>query len=186
MSKLRSDAIWNRLTTEHRTQVEDWFLEQNLSVTEVHERACKELGLACSRATIGRFYSHLLNLRAIDDVAEEQGLAGELAQMGGRMEELRSSSMKLILARLLEKAKTRAELKEVTALGRLMLQSEEREIQRDRLKLARERFQFRVAKAAMAALPMLDEMSQEDEDRELARIEAIKKKIFGGELEGLE
>jgi hypothetical protein len=186
MTKLRGDAIWNKLTPGQRERIEEWLLGENLSFREAHERGHKEIGLTCSLATVGRLYQHLLELRAVREVAESEGLAEELKAVGGKLEDLRHSSMKLIVTRLLEKAVAKADVKEVAALGRLMLQGEEREIQRDRANLAREKFQFKAAKAALLALPMLDEMSQEDEERELARVEMIKKKIFGKELERME
>jgi hypothetical protein len=182
MSKLRSDAIWNTLTPEQREQIEEWLIDENLSFQAVHERGQKELGLTCSLATVGRFYKHLVRLRAVDELETGQDLADELVGAGTNLEALRESSMKLLVVRLLNKALAGAEVKEVSALGRLMLMDEEREIRRDRVNLAREKFQFKAAKAALTALPLLDEMAEADEERELARIEAIKQKIFGKEL----
>ena len=182
MNKLRCDAIWNELTPEQREKIEEWLLKENLGVKEVHERAQKELGLGCSLSTIWRFHGLLLKLRSVDELGESQGAAEDVAGAGAKLDDLRSSSMKLIVARLLDKAMTRGDLKEISALGRLMLMHEEREIQRDRVDLSRERFQFKMSKAALEALPLLDEMSKDDEERELARIEAIKQKIFGREL----
>jgi hypothetical protein len=186
MSKLRSDAIWNALTPEQREKIEEWLLEKNLSLKEAHERAQKELGLTCSFSTVWRFHALLLKLRSVADLDGRQSAAEELAVAGATLEALRSSSMKLIAGRLLEKAMERGDLKEISVLGRLMLLHEEREIERERVNLSRERFQFRVSKASLAALPLLDELTGADEERELARIEAIKRKIFGKETEGLE
>jgi hypothetical protein len=183
MSKLRSNAIWNTLTAGQKERLEEWLLKENLGIKEVHERLQKELGLDCSLSTVWRFHALLLTLRSVDDLGEKQSAAEALAGTGAKLDEMRSSSMKLIVARLLEKAMERGDLKEISVLGRLMLLGEEREIQRDRVNLLRERFQFKMSKAALEALPMLDEMSREDEERELARIEAIKQKIFGKELE---
>jgi hypothetical protein len=183
MSKLRSDAIWNKLTPEQRECLEGWLLKENLGIKEVHERATKRLGLTCSMSSVWRFHALLLRLRSVEELGERQKAAKALAGAGAKLDDLRSSSMKMIVARLLEKAMERGDLREISALGRLMLLGEEREIQRDRVNLSRERFQFKMSKAALEALPLLDEMSREDEERELGRIEAIKQKIFGKELE---
>jgi hypothetical protein len=69
-------------------------------------------------------------------------------------------------------------VKELATLGRVLTQSEEREIQRGRLALAREKFEFKAAKAALKQLPLLDQMTQEDQEREDARMDAIRLAIF--------
>jgi len=67
----------------------------------------------------------------------------------------------------------------LTAVGRLLSESEWTEIQRLRLALARERFEFRSSKAALEQLSKLEEMDQEDMEREEARVQAIKLRLFG-------
>ena len=57
-----------------------------------------------------------------------------------------------------------------------------RAIQRGRLALPRERFEFRAAKAALEQLPLANEMRADEDAREEARILAIKKAIFGDEM----
>jgi hypothetical protein len=183
ISKLRSDALWNKLTPEQRKTLEHWLFEENLSYTETHERAQKELGLVCARSTIRRIYKQRSKLRGAADVADAQVGALDLESAGADVPTLRAGNLKLILTRFQEKVVEEAEVKEVAAFGRLMLQSEEREIQRERVALARERFEFKAAQAALKALPLADEMKAEDEERELERIELIKQRLFGSELE---
>jgi hypothetical protein len=55
--------------------------------------------------------------------------------------------LKVIGQRLLEKAMGGGDMKELVALGRLMTDGERREIQRERLALAREKFEFEYMKA---------------------------------------
>ena len=57
------------------------------------------------------------------------------------------------------------EAKELARLGRIMLQSQDLEIPNGQLALARERFEFNAAKAALAELPNLQQMNQEDAAR---------------------
>ena len=185
IKKLRSDAIWNRLTPEQREKIEHWLFEENLSYRETHERAQKELGLTCSPSTIRWIYKRGMKLRGVADLADAQATAEDLDVAVADVETLRSSNMKLILTRLQEKALERADVREVAALGRVMLHGEECEIQRERVALARERFRFRASQAALKALPLMDEMKAQDEEREMERVEAIKIRLFGRELEGM-
>jgi len=185
MTKLKSHATWNKLTPEQRQKLDHWMFDLNLSHRETHQRAQTELGLVCSLSTIRRMFAHGVKLRAVREVAESQGLSDELAGSGGKLENLRHSSLMLIASRLLQKMATQPDLKEISVLGRLMMQSEEREIQRVRMELVRERFQFNASKAALKILPLLDEMNQEEYERETARVEDIKRRIFGKALDGV-
>ena len=89
---------------------------------------------------------------------------------------------KQLQKRLLEKAMEGGDLKELVALGRLMTDGERREIQRERLALARERFEFSAAEAALAELPHVEEMTEEEVRAEDARLLAIKHRLFGKNL----
>jgi hypothetical protein len=179
MTKLRSDAIWNTLTPEQREKIEEWLLDKNLGYKETHKRAQRELGLGCSMSTIRRFRVYARQLRAIEETAEAEGMADELKAVGGRLENLRSSGMKLIVVRLLGKAMDRGDVREVAALGQLMIRDEEREIQRDRVTLARDRFEFKAVKAALKAVPLLGQINQTGDEEEAVRAEAVRRALFG-------
>ena len=62
------------------------------------------------------------------------------------MDEMRVATLKVMSRRLFEPAIEANDLKELATLGRLMNQYEEREIQRGRLALARERWEFKASR----------------------------------------
>ena len=68
-------------------------------------------------------------------------------------------------------------------MGKLLLQSQERDIQQERATLAREKYEF---KAAIKAAPQLASYEREEEERDLARIEKIKLFLFGREVDFIE
>src|ERR1700722_17562721 len=102
--KLRSDSKWNTYTPEQKKQLEVWLLEENLSFRETHERAQKELGLTCGLTTIGRIYYYLLKTRTVRDVKISQNAAKDRGETGADLADLRTSSLKVIGASLLQKA----------------------------------------------------------------------------------
>jgi len=179
LNKLRSDATWSALSVDQRETIERWLFEDNLSCREIEKRAQSELGLTYSKSAISRLYQHLRFRRAFESLATAQANSTDVNAAAADLAALRSASRKLITARLLEKTMENAGASELHALARLILQSEDREIQRERVALARDRFQFKASQAALKVLPMLDEMTQEQEAMELARIEKIKLAIFG-------
>jgi Arc/MetJ family transcription regulator len=179
MSKIRSDSIWNSLPPEQRKMLEHWLFVERIGYKEASERAQKEWGVTGSETSVGRFYRRIEKERMVSELEEAAETAVELNAAEGKVESMRSSAMKVVGMRLLENAMVRGDVKELATLGRVLTQSEEREIQRGRLALAREKFEFKAAKAALKQLPSLDQMKQEDEAREDARIDAIRLAIFG-------
>jgi len=162
--------------------MEHWLFEERLPYREIARRAREELGVNCSFQSIGRLYQHALKFQAQKEVADAQKAAQEVIRAGANMDDLRKSSMQVIATRLLEKAMDHAEVKELAALGRIVLEGQEKEIQLGRLALARDRFEFKTSKAVLHALPLANKFKEEDQQREKERIEAIKREIFGDEL----
>jgi hypothetical protein len=181
--RIRGDAFWNRLTAEQRKKINDWLHEEKLTHREAHKRARAELGVNCSLATISRYYQYGLKFRASDEVAEGQSAAKEIAAAGASLDDLRSSSMHVIATRLLEKAMDHGEVKDLAALGRIVLEGQDKEIQLKRVALACERFKFNASKAALAALPLAEQLKTEELEREEENVEAVQRTLFGKELD---
>jgi len=182
MNKLRADSTWNELTSEQREKLDEWLFEEEVSYQEARERAQREWGIESSIASVGRYYRRGRNARMLEEMAETQATAKALNGTGLNMKTLRSSALKVIGKRLFEKAMDGCDVKELAALGRLVSEGEKREIQRARLALERERFEFSAAEAALAELPHVEEMTEEEVKLENARIEAIKRRLFGTDL----
>ncbi|MDB6023050.1 MAG: hypothetical protein JWQ04_2907 [Pedosphaera sp.] len=186
MSKLRSDSLWNELTPEQWETLESWLFDENIGYKEAHERILKEWGLTRSISGLARFYRHCAEERAVGGMPETLEAVRRINETGASLDELRNSTLKIMSKRFFEQALEAKDLKQLTALGRLMNESEEREIRRQRVALARDRWEFDAAKAALKALPQLNDFSQEEEQRDLARIEALKRTLFGKEVDLIE
>jgi hypothetical protein len=68
---------------------------------------------------------------------------------------------------------------EVKALFGLLLKARDQELNAEELKLARERFEFDAARAALAALPDLRAIAGDKSLDETGRINAIRRRLFG-------
>ncbi len=185
MSKIRADWIWHQLTPEQHKTMMDWLFVANLSFQETHERVKREFGLECSLSSVARYHRRAEMERAREQFEDDLAAAEKVNDLGGQVGQLRASSLKLIGIRFLGETMRGGDAKELAALGKLLLESQEREIQQGRLDLARARFEFRAAQAAIKVAPMLDEMSQEDMAREMERINAAQKRLFGEPPDGM-
>jgi hypothetical protein len=179
MGKLRSDSTWRKLSRTQREELGEWLFEENLGYQEALERVQQRWGIISSKTSLTRFARRLREERLLRDLLESQGSAEALGKSEARLESLRGASLLLIGKRLLDNAMSDGEVKELTALGRLMSDSEQREIQRERLALEREKFEFNAAAAALAELPHVHSETAKDIEREKARIQAIKVRLFG-------
>ena len=184
MRKMRCDSTWNALTAEQRVRLDGWLFADNLGYRKIVERVKSEWGVTGTEDSLGRYYQRRATERAVAELRETAESAAEVSAAGGQVESLRSSSFKLIGKRLLETTLAKGSVNELAALGRLLLEQEEREIERGRLELAREKFQFKAAEAALAQLPKLNELSREDDERAEARLAEIKDTLFGPKPEG--
>jgi hypothetical protein len=182
MSKLRADSTWNGLTAEQREKLDEWLFVEGASYEEVRTRAQRDWGITTSIASVGRYYRRGLNPRTVEAMEEAREAATAVNRTGVRLTSLRNSALKVIGQRMLEKAMAGGDVKELAALGKLLTDGERREIQRDRLALARERFEFSAAEAALAELPHVAEMTEEEVRAEDARLLAIKHRLFGKDL----
>ena len=161
---------------------EEWLFEERVGYREAQERAQREWNVTGSLMSISRFYRRIEKERVIGDMDQALESSAEVAQNPAKVEGLWRSGLKVVAMQFFEKAMSRGDVKELTALGRLVSENEQREIQKGRLALARERFEFRAAKAALAQMPLMNRMRAEEDAREDARILAVKRGIYGEEM----
>jgi hypothetical protein len=179
MSKIRSDSIWNSLPPEQRQMLEHWLFVERIGYKEASERAQKEWGVTGSESSVGRYYRRIQREQVVDELEEAVETAIEVNAADGKLESLKSSAMKVVGMRLLENVVARGEVKELATLSRVLSQHEEREIQQGRMALAREKFEFKAAKEVLKQAKLMEKFSQEDQEREDAKIDAIRLAIFG-------
>ena len=142
MRKLRSDALWHKLTPEQQNQVQHWLFVERLGYVRTHARMQKELGLNCSLSIIGPLYHYLNELRSHERETILQKLTDVITEPGADIQGIRTDALTVITKRLLDRSVERADTPEIAALGRVMLQGEACELERDRLELAREKIAF--------------------------------------------
>ena len=146
--RIRGDAFWSRLKSDHRKQIQHWLMEDRLPFRDVHQRVRETLHLDCALSTIGRCYKHILREQAVTELCDAHDAAKDILNSGANMAQMRAASMQLITKRLLEQALDNGETSTLRDLGRLVLEAEEKEIRRERTRLLREKFQFKATEAA--------------------------------------
>ena len=182
MRRMRCDATWNGLTKEQQQTLEEWLFFEHAGYVKVRERLQKEWGVAMSISMICRVRKRLELERLGDELSGQQALAARVGKAKTNVASLRTSAWTVIGGRLLEKAVANVETKELHHLGWLMAGMEQREIELKRLALARDKFEFRAASAALKELPRVAKMSPEEVEREEAQLQTLKERLFGKDL----
>ncbi len=138
MRKLRSDSTFNGLSAGQREQLLNWLFNDNISYAAAVERVKKEFGIATSLSAMRRFYRH----------AAEERSVGNLALAQGSVADFRTATRKLLGVATLNACIHNNDPREdgwkaVSALMKLMMQDDQRELKEKWLELELERLRMR-------------------------------------------
>jgi hypothetical protein len=156
MRKPRDDSTWSQLTAEQRDTLEGWLFDENLGYEKTVARAQSEFGLETTIASVGRFYRRRARERQVEELVEAQAAADELNALPVSAESLRAAALKLVgkaVLRLVSEQPGR--LDQLASLTRLLLDSEDNDIRRGRLRLAERCFDYDAIADSQKDLPQL-------------------------------
>ena len=139
MNKMRADSTWNRLSPVQKARFEIWLFEENLTYQEVRNRAEKELGVAGSVDSVGRYYRSRSKQREHEPNISTAMLANVFEAAGADQATLQTAAKKALGMRLVQVAMGGGDVQELCALGRQVLSTESRELAQRRIELAQDR-----------------------------------------------
>jgi hypothetical protein len=156
MRKMRDDSTWNQLTPEQRETLESWLFDENLGYAKTLERVQKEFGVEATMASVGRFYRRRARERQVEELLEAQTAASELNDLPVSVASMREAAVKLVGKAVLKLASEKPEeLEHLVSFTKLLLESEDNDLRRSRLKLAQQYFHFEATAASLKELPQL-------------------------------
>jgi hypothetical protein len=156
MRKMRDDSTWNQLTSEQRETLESWLFDENLGYAKTLERVQKEFGMETTIASVGRFYRRRARERQVEELVEAQAAASELNDLPVSVASLREAAVKLVGKAVLKLATEKPEeLEQLVSFTKLLLESEDNDLRRARLKLAEQYFHFEATAASLDELPKI-------------------------------
>jgi len=184
MRKMRDDSTWNQLKLEHREMMERWLFDENLGYAKTLERVQKEFGMEATIASVGRFYRRRARQRQVEELMEAQAAASVLNVLPVNVATLREAAVKLVGKAVLKLAGEKPEeLEHLVSFTKLLLEREDNDLRRARLKLAEQYFHFEATAASLDELPKIRAyLNVIGDDPSLSRDEKIKRVqmiIFG-------
>jgi hypothetical protein len=184
MRKMRDDSTWNRLTIEQLKLLDEWLFDERLGYADALARVEKEFGLQVSLSSIGRYYRRRAGEEQRMGLLEAHIAAGELNDLPGSADDLRTAAVKLVGKAALKLAGEKPEeLEQLVSLTRILLESEDNDIRRARLKLAEQYFHFEATAASLDELPKirayLDVIADDASLSEDEKIRRVRMILFG-------
>jgi hypothetical protein len=164
--------------------LERWLFDDNLGYTEARERVQKEFGLETTIWSLARFFRRRAWERPVEQLAEASVSAERLNAMPVSTASLREAAVKLAGKSALKLAGEKPQdMDHLVAFTRLLLESEENEIRRGRLKLAQQQIDFEAMAASTEELPQfrahLMKVSDDASLTEMEKLERIRAIMFG-------
>jgi hypothetical protein len=156
MRKMRDDSTWSQLTPEQRETLESWLFDEKLGYAETLAKIQKHFGVEATIASLGRFYRRRARERQLEELLEAQVAAHELNDLPVSVASLREAVVKLVgKAALILATEQPEQLEQLISITKLLLESEDTDIRRARLKLAQRYFDYEATVAAQKELPQL-------------------------------
>ena len=174
---MRDDSTWTQLTPDQRETLEIWLFEENLGYAKTLEKVQQEFGVEATIASLGRFYRRRARERQVEELLEAQVAANELNDLPVSAASLREAAVKLVGKAALNLASEKPEqLEQLVSFTKLLLESEDTDIRRARLKLAQRCFDYEATAASQKDLPQLRSYMQViSDDTSLSNDEKLKK-----------
>lgn len=169
---------------EQRELLERWLFDENLGYMDARERVQKEFGLETTIWSVARFFHRRARERPVEQLLEAAASAERVNAMPVSTASLREAAVKLAGKSALKLAGEKPhDMDHLVAFTRLLLESEENEIRRGRLKLAQQQFDYEAMAASIEELPQfrahLMKVSEDDSLTEMEKLERVRAIMFG-------
>src|SRR5215469_4443553 len=100
MTKVKSNASWNQLTSDQRETLDQWLFEENLSYAAILPKAESELGYKTSESSLRRYRARREHERWLTDLPEAVADALEIRGLVADPDVVRKASMQVLGAHL--------------------------------------------------------------------------------------
>ena len=180
MKKPRSDSKLMSLPEEQQQQLIDWMLS-NMPYHTVKKMCLQKFKVTTSLAALSHFWesecsvAFLARRKRAVTTAEE--IAEDAQRTPGRFDAATLQALKQKAFEL--SISPQADPRDVKSLFMLVLKARDQELSSAELNLAREKFEFDAAKAALAKLPDLRRIAGDRKLNQGQILEAVRMRLFG-------
>ncbi len=180
MKKPRSDSTLLNLPPEQEADLVGWMLS-GLPYGKVLSLLVKTHKVKTSNSSLGRFYEKVcvpaLLERRRSAAGRLNAIADEAKREPGHLDEGIIDSLKTLVGNLVTSEDPSA--KDVKDLFGLVLKANAQSLDKQQLALARNKFEFDAAKAALSHLAELREIQRDGKLDDDAKLLAVRKRLFG-------
>jgi len=180
MKKPRSDSKLLTMPAKHKSQLAQWLLS-GMPYHRALPLVKKEFGVKTSISALGTFWETYCGPELIRQRARAVKTAAQIAKEAAAnpgqfdvatIDALKQKAFEMSIS-------PGADPKAVKQLFSLVLQARGQDLDEKELELARDKFQFDAAKAALAAVGKLKAISTNSKLSASQKIDAVRKQLFG-------
>lgn len=180
MRKPRSDAKLLNMPEAQQSQLAEWLLT-GMPYHHALKLIKKEFKVASSLAALSDFYDAYCTAELINRRRRAVSTADEIAEEARKhpgqfddatIDALKQQAFELAIS-------PGANPKSVKQLFSLVLKARDQDLDEQQIALARDRFEFDAAKAALAQLPALRKIAGDKKLDQRAKLDAVRKRLFG-------
>jgi hypothetical protein len=142
MKRTRSDAKWNGLSQPQQEMMEQWLLEENLDYETTRERAETVFGFEGSASSVQRFCARKKQERLLWDLVESGKDAAQVGEALVSTGALRAAGLTVLAQQFFRRLRD-AGITDAGVMGKLLLDAEANEIQRERNALLKDEQELR-------------------------------------------
>lgn len=158
----------------------DWLLS-GLPQEKVRLLLHKEFSVETSNAALSRYYSEVCSVallaRRQRAVSTAEEIATEVARSPGKFDAATIDRLKQMTFEMsLQPQPDAGKLRDVFML---VLKARDQDLDEKQLQLSMDKFQFDAAKACLAHLPALREIAKDPGMDDAAKLQAVRKRLFG-------
>jgi|SRR5581483_2925152 len=181
MSKPRSDAKLLNLPPKVEDQICDWLnygIDGDTKYETVREKIYEKFNI---RTSVGALYEFYRQIAAPRRLAKAAAAAGNLKEeASARGAHFKEASLAVLQQKGFEiLAQQHTDPKELVAFFGMILDADRLAIDKQKVELQRDRFEFSAAKAALKHVRELKIISSDKSLNEEAKIEAVRERLFG-------
>lgn len=181
--KKRADSVLDKLPPNQRATLEGWLFTDNLSYTDAVKKLWEDFNVRVAPSSLSSFWQECSQRRMLSEIATSSQdahlVVDAIKANAGEMSKATSALIARIAFEESRKGGGKMNREMIVDLTRLAMKERELAIKEAELSLAREKFEFDAAKAALKELPALRKIASDNSLNDQDKLTQVRLRLFG-------
>jgi Protein of unknown function (DUF3486) len=182
LSKPKSNSVLDALPENQRAQLESWLFEENISYNDASARLLADFNVRSAPSSIGEWYRRTQQQRMLREIRESREFANQtVTEFQKNPADMYAALVNMVGQIAFESSMDGKKFDAETIFNftKLVMTARKQELSAQTLALAKEKFQFDAAKAALLEVGKLKSIASKPNLNEKEKIKQIRLALFG-------